>query len=69
MNTDPDDLQKEELVNMLYKSSLIANTDLSCCWCVAVSMSCCGVLLCVAVCCGALQCVVVCRSVSLCVAD
>ena len=60
MNVDPDDLQKDELINMLYKSSLIANTDLSCCWCVAVR---CGVLRCVAVCCSVLQCVVVCSSV------
>jgi len=31
MNLTKEDLQKDELINMLYKSSLIANTDLSCC--------------------------------------
>eukprot|EP00277_Geminigera_cryophila_P003202 CAMPEP_0179420886 /NCGR_PEP_ID=MMETSP0799-20121207/9436_1 /TAXON_ID=46947 /ORGANISM="Geminigera cryophila, Strain CCMP2564" /LENGTH=280 /DNA_ID=CAMNT_0021194585 /DNA_START=26 /DNA_END=865 /DNA_ORIENTATION=+ len=31
MNASDDNLQKDELINMLYKSCLIANTDLSCC--------------------------------------
>jgi len=57
MNASDDNLQKDELINMLYKSCLIANTDLSCCWWVVV---CCSVLQCLAVCCSVLRCVAVC---------
>ncbi len=35
LNVSGGDIQKEELINFLYKSCLIANTDLSCtafCW-------------------------------------